>query len=279
MGINQECDQLQSILSQSIDLLTEAKIRADHLLSCSIYEQDREISSILDICSDGLSTLQKSKSKIELIQDLIGTQGFSGQSMNLGILTGLAFQLANIAADASTIRNVITNLNEVKANPDSFDRKAALKQLSNVWMTTALGDQGELSLLKMLITEENINPDEIVIKPKNLSNQLGKPIQPDFYVESHKLICDAKAWKEIIKSRDLKNLKDIAEKYANYFKEDGEVRLYFPKDTYEEYLDLINQIPSEYGSVKIRKQPMVETYQDLAWKREVFYTWIKCLFR
>jgi hypothetical protein len=278
MGINQECDQLQSILSQSIDLFAEAKSRAYHLLSCSISEQDREISSILDICSDGMSKLQKSLIKIESIQALIGTKSFSGQSLNLGILTGLALKLANIAGDASTIRNVITNLNQVKADPDSFDTKAALKQLSNVWMTTALGDQGELSLLKMLIIEENINPDEIVIKPKNLSNQLGNPIQPDFYVESHKLICDAKAWKEIIKSRDLKNLKEVAEKYANYFKEDGEVRLYFPKDTYEQYLDLINQIPSEYSFVKIRKLPMEETYQDLAWKREVFYTWIKCFF-
>lgn len=277
MGIQEECDQLQSILSQALNFLVEAKNCANHLSYCPISEQDSEIYYILDICHDGLSSLRSSQSQIELIQAMIGTPSFFTTAINLGIPPLFALKVANIPGDAWTTRNVITSLTEVKADADSFDAEAARKQLSSVWLKTALGDQGELAVFKMLLEEDYIDPTEIVIKPKNFYNKSGRKIEPDFYCESHNLMGDAKAWKAIIKSRDFKNLEDVAKKYADYFEKDGEVRLYFPRDTYEQHRNLLEQLPSAYGTVKIRKLPMPENYQDLTDRRGFFYTFIKYL--
>ena len=84
MGIQEECNQLQSILSQVLDSLAEAKTRANQLLDCPISEHNREINSILDICHEGLSSLRESLTQIELIQSLTGSTSGSETSNERG---------------------------------------------------------------------------------------------------------------------------------------------------------------------------------------------------
>ena len=76
MGINQECDVLQSMLSQVIDSLAEAQSRAKYLPDCGTYELKREISHILEICCEEMSHLKASQNQIELIQKMRGVQSF-----------------------------------------------------------------------------------------------------------------------------------------------------------------------------------------------------------
>ena len=74
MGINQECDVLQSMLRQVIDSLAEVQSRAKYLPDCGTYELKREISHILEICCEEMSYLKASQNQIELIQAMIGNQ-------------------------------------------------------------------------------------------------------------------------------------------------------------------------------------------------------------
>ncbi len=74
MGINQECDVLQSMLIQVINSLAEVQSRAKSLSDCGVYELRREIAEILEICFEGMSGLKKSQNQIELIQAMIGNQ-------------------------------------------------------------------------------------------------------------------------------------------------------------------------------------------------------------
>lgn len=77
MGLSEECDQLQSFLIKTLNILAEVKTRTNYLLECDHYELDCQISYILDICHDELNNLKISLDLIELIQGMIGTQGFS----------------------------------------------------------------------------------------------------------------------------------------------------------------------------------------------------------
>jgi len=74
MGINEECDVLQSMLSQVLDSLTEVQSRAKSLPDCDISELKREISDIREICYEEMSHLKTSQTQIELIQAMIGNQ-------------------------------------------------------------------------------------------------------------------------------------------------------------------------------------------------------------
>ncbi|MFB2918557.1 MULTISPECIES: hypothetical protein [Aerosakkonema] len=77
MSIKEECELLQSLLGQAISLIAEAKSSADGLEDCGLSEMDGQISSILDICSEGMNCLKQSQEKIELIQGMFGDQTFS----------------------------------------------------------------------------------------------------------------------------------------------------------------------------------------------------------
>jgi len=70
MSIQEKCELLQSLLSQAISLIAEAKSSADRLENCGLSEMDGQVSSILDICSEGMNCLKQSQEQIELIQGM-----------------------------------------------------------------------------------------------------------------------------------------------------------------------------------------------------------------
>lgn len=73
MSLQQECDALQSELSKALKFLTEAKTSADKLSDCSFDEIAGLIASILDICHEGVSSLEASQEQIiELLRYLTG---------------------------------------------------------------------------------------------------------------------------------------------------------------------------------------------------------------
>lgn len=77
MSIQKECEVLQSVLSKAINLLVEARTNTTRLSSCSISEIKVEISGILDICQEGMSSLEKSLEQVELLQAMLGNIGQS----------------------------------------------------------------------------------------------------------------------------------------------------------------------------------------------------------
>jgi len=276
MGIQQECDVLQSMLSQVLDSLAEVQTRAKSLQDGDIYELNREISDILEICCEEMSRLKTSQNQIELIQGMIGNQNF------LASIILPTISLANTSADTSIITSIITDL---KNNPLAYKTLPWLKML---------GDSGELAVLKILLdadSEDQLDWSEVQIKPKLESNS-GKQLNPDFYVSSCHLICDAKAWKpahtELGKKSsvelNVRSLKATAEKYADAkcLNDGGEMRLYFPEDTYNQQKSLLDQLESEvqskFSNVKIKMCAIPGVnYQDLSRQTRFRYTFLKWL--
>jgi len=276
MGIQQECDVLQSMLSQVLDSLAEVQTRAKSLQDGDIYELNREISDILEICCEEMSRLKTSQNQIELIQGMIGNQNF------LASIILPTISLANTSADTSIITSIITDL---KNNPLAYKTLPWLKML---------GDSGELAVLKILLdadSEDQLDWPEVQIKPKLESNS-GKQLNPDFYVSSCHLICDAKAWKpahtELGKKSsvelNVRSLKATAEKYADAkcLNDGGEMRLYFPEDTYNQQKSLLDQLESEvqskFSNVKIKMCAIPGVnYQDLSRQTRFRYTFLKWL--
>ncbi|MEG4535417.1 hypothetical protein [Microcoleus sp. D2_18a_D3] len=276
MGIQQECDVLQSMLTQVLDSLAEAQSRAKSLQDGDIYELNREISDIREICCEEMSRLKTSQNQIELIQEMIGNQSF------LASIILPTISLANTSADTSIITSIITDL---KNNPLAYKTLPWLKML---------GDSGELAVLKVLLnadSEDQLDWSEVQIKPKLESNS-GKELNPDFYVSSCHLICDAKAWKpanpELGRKSsvelNVRSLKATAEKYADAkcLNEGGEMRLYFPEDTYNQQKSLLDKLESEvqskFSNVKIKMCAIPGVnYQDLSRQTRFRYTFLKWL--
>lgn len=306
MGINQECDVLQSMLIQVINSLAEVQSRAKSLSDCGVYELRREISEILEICFEGMSGLKKSQNQIELIQTMIGNQSFSpsiispknqlentavndavfqnaiAQTENYlttaiasGLPVWLALELANIPGDSWILYenpNAAERLTDLTQNPASdYYQKKPSKQLQ--------GDQGELALLKMLLDSDDIESlqSSLQIKP-TFYFQNGKDYcKPDFYLASHRVICDAKAYKP----SSLNSIKKAAKKYANYLQENGggEVRFYVPRDTYVKSQDKLNRLQTQENGVNVTIHPMTIDYESILWKRELVYTYLKSLLK
>lgn len=110
MGLQEEYNQLQSLLSQAINSLAEAKSRANHLSDCLISEQDREICYILDICSEGLSSLGLSLTQIELIQATIGSVSSSEtRSQRNKLLEKIEAGVTIISAAGSMLGGIVPN--------------------------------------------------------------------------------------------------------------------------------------------------------------------------
>lgn len=276
MGIQQECDVLQSMLSQVLDSLAEVQTRAKSLQDGDIYELNREISDILEICCEQMSRLKTSQNQIELIQEMIGNQSF------LASIILPTISLANTYADTSIITSIITDL---KNNPLAYKTLPWLKML---------GDSGELAVLKVLLnadSEDQLDWSEVQIKAKLESNS-GKELNPDFYVSSCHLICDAKAWKpanpELGRKSsvelNVRSLKETAEKYADAkcLNDGGEMRLYFPEDTYNQQKSLLDKLESEvqskFSNVKIKMCAIPGVnYQDLSRQTRFRYTFLKWL--
>ena len=306
MGINQECDVLQSMLIQVIDSLAEVQSRTQSLSDCGVYELRREIAEILETCFEGKSGLKKSQSQIELIQAMIGNQSFSpsiispknqlantavndavfqnamAQTENYlttaiasGLPVWLALELANIPGDSWILYenpNAAERLTDLTQNPasDYYQNKPS-KQLQ--------GDQGELALLKMLLDSDDIEnlQSSLQIKPTFYFKNGKDYCKPDFYLKSHRVICDAKAYKP----SSLNSIKKAAKKYANYLQENGggEVRFYVPRDTYVKSQDKLNRLQTQENGVNVTIHPMTIDYESILWKRELVYTYLKSLLK
>ena len=139
---------------------------------------------------------------------------------------------------------------------------------SQTYWRKAIGNEGELEVLKLLTDLsllDCLTIDEIQPQHQGV-NKFGRSVVPDFYIPSRNMICEAKAWKSIVESRgDITRLNDTIEKYADYLDAGGEVRLYFPKDVYEELLfeqkedpnnAILSKLTKQHNSVSINVQPM-----------------------
>jgi hypothetical protein len=90
--------------------LAEAKSRTNHLSDCPISEQDREICYILDICSEGLSSLESSLTQIELIQATIGSVSSSEtRSKRNKLLQKIEAGVTIISAAGSMLGGIVSN--------------------------------------------------------------------------------------------------------------------------------------------------------------------------
>ncbi|MEK0193944.1 MAG: hypothetical protein EAZ78_18765 [Oscillatoriales cyanobacterium] len=306
MGINEECDVLQSMLRQVIDSLAEAQSRSKYLPDCDIYELKREISDILEICCEEMSHLKVAQNQIELIQAMIGVQSFlpsiispptklANTTVNdtsiqdaiakseiflttaiaSGVPTWLALELANLPGDSWMLYenpNATERLTDLTQNPASdYYQKKPNRQLQ--------GDQGELVLLKMLLDSDDTENllSSLRIKPK-LNFENGKDYcKPDFYLTSHRLICDAKAYKP----SSINGIKAAAKKYVNYLQENGggEVKFYVPRDTYAKCQHKLNRLQSQENGVNVTIHPMTIDYEHILWKKELIYTYLKSLLK
>ncbi|MEP0811617.1 hypothetical protein [Coleofasciculus sp. FACHB-SPT9] len=185
-------------------------------------------------------------------------------------------KLAFISNDASVVYSpdLGLRLSDLRENPASnYYSKPPEKKV--------LGDLGEITVFKMLVDttgEDRLSEQEletIRIKPFLASRINNNDQNPDFYIPSRNLVVDAKAWKKLGSS----NLHKVIQKYVNLecLSQGGEVRLYFPSDTYQQYHTPLGKLPTQIGSVRIRAVPMEATYKDLTSQREIILMYLKSL--
>ena len=209
---------------------------------------------------------------LDIFSSLINTNLFFKNAVQLGLPTKMALDLANIPGDSYLLRQVITDQPQLKGTAALEDPKTALRHLSRIWTTIALGDQGELSAWKTLL-DSGIPLENITIKPK-LINQLGKRAEPDFYCEAEQLICDAKAWKDI---HSFYKLQKTVDQYVACFADKGEVRLFFPKDLFQTHGETLNRLSSSNPSVQVTIAPLPQTHQELERQKMFFYQVLKTM--
>jgi hypothetical protein len=140
MGIQQECDVLQSMLRQVIDSLAEAQSRAKSLPDCDTYELKRKISDILEICCEEMSRLKTSQNQIELIQAMIGNQSGGYSEARLPLLP--AATLTTNLSSGLSLNSVVTQ---------SFSSNVPSPRFSNQSSTT--------------LNDELRSADELGIRP------------------------------------------------------------------------------------------------------------------
>jgi len=236
----------------------------------SIGESVSILHEILDLCGEANEYLESSQQHSEAITSILGI------NLLLSSLLPTIKLIAFTAADSSLIYNPDTDqrLSDLKQNPISdFYSKPPKNKV--------LGDLGELTVLKMLIDPKSKDQlseqevEEIQTKPL-LSSQVTDRMQnPDFYLPSRHLIIDSKAWKNLGKT----SIDKVIEKYVNLecLNQGGEVRLYFPSDTYQQYKALLEKIPDQIKNVKVSTVPMEVTYDELVSEREIMFMFLKSL--
>lgn len=210
------------------------------------------------------------------IQDAIAkSETFFTTAIASGVPPWLALELANIPGDSWMLYenpNDTERLTDLTQNPASeYYQKKPNTQLQ--------GDQGELVLLKMLLDSDDTENilSSLQIKPK-LNFKNGKDYcKPDFYLTSHRLICDAKAYKP----SSINGIKAAAKKYVNYLQENGggEVKFYVPRDTYAKCQQQINRLQSQENGVNVTIHPMTIDYEHILWKKELIYTYLNSLLK
>ena len=216
-------DRIKSLSNILSDTSLEDADDDDKNSNDEIEEVKTVLREILELCDEANEHLKDSRQHSETIRAMLGVNNLFLSAASMGLSPNVALKISEIPTDTWAIRNIITELKAIGVDIADFDLKKAKQQLSNVWTTTALGDQGELEVLKSLL-DEGHDMEKIAIKP-----HLGKH-RPDFYIEEASLICDSKAYKRI---HNVSNLQKVVKDYSELLKNGGEVRLYFPKDTYE----------------------------------------------
>jgi hypothetical protein len=263
MSILDQCGEIQIYLQKASVRWLEAKTTASNLQSTELENLSVETQFIIEKCHELLGNLVTIIDISDSIQSKIGVFEFLSSS---GLISTAVPTVMNTANDASImyIADSEQRLTDLKKNPSSDYYK-------NPPRKKVLGDIGELSVLKMLIDpdgEDKLDWTDIQIKQSLKSRITDIDQKPDFYIPSRNLVVDAKAWKIF----GLSNLQKVIHKYTNLecLAEGGEVRFYFPSDTYQKYETLV-------GSVVVRTFPMQATYRELNWQRELMFTYLKFL--
>lgn len=269
-----EANKTLQVLDDIKPLARRLKPLARRLLN-SDYDRDNnldEIRSILrrliGLCDEGSKYLVNCQQHAELLRAMLGVDIFLS-AMSMGLPLFLSKKLSEVPADAWLIRNAITELKAVGIDITDFDAKKAQRQLSKVWTTIALGDQGELEVLKSLL-DEGHSIEDIQVKP-NLESK-----RPDFYVPGASLICDSKAYKKI---HNINQLTTVINNYSKLLPNRGELRLYFPKDTYDKYVEkyLSNISNKNINGVKVCFFPMNKTHSELTFNLALLYKYLSFL--
>jgi len=224
------------------------------------------LREILELCDEANEHLKASQQHSEMIRAMLGVSNLFLSAISMGLPPNVAMRISEVPSDTWQIRNIITELKAIDVDIADFDLKKAKQQLSNVWITTALGDQGELEVLKSLL-DEGHEMEEIAIKP-----HLGKK-RPDFYIEDTSLICDSKAYKNI---HNVSDLRKVVQTYSELLPNGGEVRLYFPKDTYERSAkELLVKLGSQdLNGVKVSVFSMDKTHSELGDSLKFLYSYL-----
>ncbi|MEG3843786.1 hypothetical protein [Microcoleus sp. herbarium14] len=309
MTLRDDIEQWRSKVAQLLEAMDEVRACADRLSECPTYELDWQFSTLLEMCEESLSQVERLREELEEIQSRWGfgtirnqkflasvispttklanttvndasiqdaiakSEIFLTTAIASGVPTWLALELANIPGDSWMLYenpNATERLTDLTQNPASeYYQKKPSTQLQ--------GDQGELALLKMLLDFDDTENllSSLQIKPK-LNFKNGKDYcKPDFYLTSHRLICDAKAYKR----SSINGIKTAAKKYVNYLQENGggEVKFYVPRDTYAKSQHKLNRLQSQQNGVNVTIHPMTIDYEHILWKKELIYTYLKSL--
>jgi len=309
--LKDEIEQWRSTVSQLREGMEEVHACADRLSECPTYELDWQFSTLLEMCEECLSQVEHLREELEEIQSrwgvgTIGNQKFLASiissttklantavndapiqdamaqteiflttALKSGVPVWLALELANIPGDSWILYenpNATERLTDLTQNPASdYYQKKPSKQLQ--------GDQGELVLLKMLLDSDDIENlhSGLQIKPIFYFQNGKDYCKPDFYLTSHRLICDAKAYKP----SSISSIKTASKKYVNYLLENGggEVRFYVPRDTYIKCQHQLNRLQSQENGVSVTIHPMTIDYEHILWKKELIYTYLKSLLK
>ena len=256
-------------INKTLSVLDRVKSLSNKLSDdTSLGECAYILSQFPDLCEEANQYLKSSQQHCEIIRSILGNNIF------LASLLPTVKSIAFISADASILYNSEQHLSDLTHNPVSdYYKKPPERQV--------FGDLGELEVFSMLVDpngEDKLSEQEaedIQIKPHLPSNINDNDKEPDFHIPSRNLIIDSKAWKRLNKN----SLREVINQYANLecLSQGGEVRLYFPSDTYERSQALLKELPNQIGNVRIRTMPMEKTHKDLTIKYEFIITYLKCL--
>ncbi|KAM3111189.1 hypothetical protein [Phormidesmis sp. 146-33] len=271
MSVLESCSELQDLLNQTFDFWGETRAKADRLQSVGLDNLSPDVQCVIENCNEVVRQLVAVLNVADSIQSSVGVYNFLAST---GLISTVVIPLTSTAYDASVVYDPdpTIRLSDLKDNPVPDRYKNSKNKV--------LGDLGEITVLKMLVDpegEDRLTEQEIEliqIKPSLQSKISSNEQNPDFYIPSRNVVIDAKAWKKVKTC----NLQKVIKKYENLecMAQGGEVRLYFPSDTYENGRLLLKNLHTHVDGVRIRIVPMQATYRDLTWQRELVYLFFKC---
>jgi len=272
-------DEIQSLSNKLHDINFDTSEEEDDDDDENNNSNDDEIAEarsllkqILDSCHEANEKIKECQQDSEMIRALLGSNNLFLSTISMGLPPNVALKMSEVPTDTWLIRNLITELKAIGIDIADYDPQKAKQLLSKVWATTALGDQGELEVLKSLL-DSGYDIEQIQIKP-----YLGG-YRPDFYIDGDSLICDSKAYKEI---RNINDLNKVVQKYSDLLPNGGEVRLYFPHDTYQKFgKNVLNQLNNTgaigKNNVQVNVFPMNKTHSELTANIPLLYRYLSLI--